>query len=64
MNSAASTRLADLIDNKARAAELTSTLLGSSNGGGLAVYDAALARLDLELARLAELAEAEEGADQ
>jgi len=41
----------DRLDERARAAELTKSLLGAGNGG-LDVYDAALACLDLELARL------------
>lgn len=50
------TKIVELVQQRAEAAETQHRLLGSSDGvRGLAVFDAALARLDLELARLAEI---------
>jgi len=46
--------IVDLIDRRAAAAETTKVLLGSSGNGGLDVYDAALALIDLRLAELAD----------
>lgn len=50
-------KLLKKIDDQANAAELTKTLMGSSGNGGLDVYDAALAMIDLHLARLRSLTE-------
>lgn len=44
--------IASSIADKAQAAETSKRLLGSSGNGGLDVFDAALAQIDLHLARL------------
>lgn len=45
-------KILDELDKRAQAAELQKTLLGSSGNGGLDVYDAAIARIDLLLAQV------------
>lgn len=45
------TAILDELDKRAQAAEVQKTLLGSSGNGGLDVYDAAIARIDLMLAQ-------------
>ena len=44
--------IVDSIVRKAEAAETSKVLLGSSGNGGLDVFDAAIAQIDLHLARL------------
>ncbi len=44
--------IAESVQAKAEAAEVSKLLLGSSGNGGLAIFDAALAQIDLHLVRL------------